>query len=96
MLSLSVMSGSLQPHGLYPASHLCPWDPPDKNTEADCHALLPGILPTQGLNPGLWPCRWILYHLSHQGSPREANSEVLNRDASLGEQWSLFCLQITP
>ena len=27
-------------------------------------------LPTQGLNPGLPCCRWILYHLSHQGSPR--------------------------
>ena len=28
----------------------------------------PGIFPTQGLNPGLPHCRWILYHLSHQGS----------------------------
>ena len=27
---------------------------------------LQGILPTQGLNPGLLYCRWILYHLSHQ------------------------------
>ena len=25
--------------------------------------------PTQGLNPGLLHCRWILYQLSHQGSP---------------------------
>ena len=25
---------------------------------------------TQGLNPGLWHCRWILYQLSHKGSPR--------------------------
>ena len=24
--------------------------------------------PTQGSNPGLLHCRWILYHLSHQGS----------------------------
>ena len=30
----------------------------------------PGIFSTQGLNPGLPHCRWILYHLSHQGSPR--------------------------
>ena len=29
----------------------------------------PGDLPTQGLNPGLPHCRWILYHLSRQGSP---------------------------
>ena len=24
---------------------------------------------TQGLSPSLTHCRWILYHLSHQGSP---------------------------
>ena len=35
-----------------------------------CHALLQGIFPTQGLNPGLPHCRQILYQLSHQGSPR--------------------------
>ena len=35
-----------------------------------CHALLQGIFLTQGSNPGLPHCRWILYHLSHQGSPR--------------------------
>ena len=34
-----------------------------------CHTRLQGIFPTQGLNPGLLNCRWILYHLSHQGSP---------------------------
>ena len=27
-----------------------------------------GIFPTQGSNPGLLHCRWILYHLSHQRS----------------------------
>ena len=32
-------------------------------------SLLQGIFPTQGLNPGLRHCRWILYCLSHQGSP---------------------------
>ena len=32
-------------------------------------ALFQGIFPTQGLNPGLPHCRWILYKLSHQGSP---------------------------
>ena len=30
--------------------------------------LLQGIFPTQGWNPGLPQCRWILYHLSHKGS----------------------------
>ena len=45
-------------------------DSSGKNTGAGCHALLQGIFPTQGLNPGFPPCRQILYHLNHQGSPR--------------------------
>ena len=35
-----------------------------------CHALLQGIFPTQGSNPGLPHCRQILCCLSYQGSPR--------------------------
>ena len=45
-------------------------DSPGKNSRVGCHALLQGVFPTQGSNPGLLHCRWILYHLSHQGSPR--------------------------
>ena len=44
-------------------------DSPGKNTGVGCHALLQGIFPTQRSNPGLPQCRWILYHLKHQGSP---------------------------
>ena len=44
-------------------------DSPGKNTGVDCHALLQGIFPTQGLDPGLLHCRQILYQLSHKGSP---------------------------
>ena len=33
-------------------------------------SLLQGIFPTQGSNPGLPHCRWILYQLCHNGSPR--------------------------
>ena len=43
-------------------------DSPGKNTGVGCHALLQGIFPTQGSNPGLPHGRWILYYLSHQGS----------------------------
>ena len=32
--------------------------------------LFQGILPSQVSNPGLLHCRQILYHLSHQGSPK--------------------------
>ena len=45
-------------------------DFPGKNIGVGCHALFQGIFPTQGLNPGFPHCRQILYHLSHQGSPR--------------------------
>ena len=33
-----------------------------KNTVMGCHALLQGIFLTQGLNPHLLYCRWILYY----------------------------------
>ena len=38
--------------------------------EVGCHALLQGIIPTQGSNPRLPHRRQILYCLSHQRSPR--------------------------
>ena len=60
-VSHSVVSGSLQPHGLLPTGLLCPWDFPGKNTGVGCHALLQGIFPTQGLNPGLLHCRQTLW-----------------------------------
>ena len=43
---------------------------PGKCTGVGCRALLQGIFPTQGLNPGVRHCRQILYRLSHQGSPK--------------------------
>ena len=52
-----------------PGSSVC-GDSPSKNTRVGCHALLQGIFPTQGSNLGFPHCRRILYHLSHQGSPR--------------------------
>ena len=48
---------------------LCPWNSPGKKTGVVCHSFLQGIFSTQGLNPGLLPCRQILYCLSNQGSP---------------------------
>ena len=43
-------------------------DSPGKNTGVGCRALLQGIFPTHGLNPGLPHWRRILYQLSYQGS----------------------------
>ena len=45
-----------------------------KNTGVGCLSLLQGIFFTKGSNPGLPHCRWILYHLSHQGSPSLSSS----------------------
>ena len=61
--SHSVVSDSLWPHG-----H--PWNSPGQNTGLGSLSLLQGIFPTQGSNPGLPHFRWILYQLSHKGSPR--------------------------
>ena len=73
--SWSVMSDSLQPHGLY-----SPWTSPGQNTGVGRLFLLQRIFPTQGSNPGLPHCRWILYQLSHQGSPH--NKKLLNSPSS--------------
>ena len=61
----SVVSDSLQPRGLY-----SPWNSPGQSTGVGSLSLLQGIFPTQRLNPGFPHCRQILYHLSHQGSPK--------------------------
>ena len=63
--SWAVVFDSLWPCGLYSQ-----WNSPGQNTGVGSLSLLQGIFPTQGSNPGLLPCRWILYQLSHQGSPR--------------------------
>ena len=57
------------PMGCSPPGSFVHGDSPGKNTGVGCYALLQGIFPTQGSNPGLLHCRQILYCLSHQGSP---------------------------
>ena len=54
-------------------------DYPGKDTGVGCHALLQGLFPIQGSNPGLSHHRQILYHLSHQGSPSLLLSYVRNQ-----------------
>ena len=65
------MSYSLQPHGLYSL-----WNSPGQNTGVGSLFLLQGIVPTQGSNPGLAHCRWILYQLSHKGSLKETIAKI--------------------
>ena len=75
---------TLQPRGLEPARLPCPWDSPGKKAGVGSHFLLQGIFLTQGANPGLLPCRQILYHLSHWEAPGKRTgpksiTEVLTR-----------------
>ena len=101
-VSCSVVSDSLQAHGLQPARLLRPWTSPGKNTGVVCHSLPQGIFPTQGSNPGFPHCRQILYCLSLQGSPCiYINTDIYNKyivcvykdicykDLTLHELWEL-------
>ena len=69
--SHSVMSDSLQSHGVHRA-----WNSPGQNTGVGSRSLLQGIFPTQGLNPSLPHYRQSLCQLSHQGSPLFKKSPV--------------------
>ena len=68
----SVVSDFVAPWTEKPARLLCSCNSPGKNTRMSNHPLLQGIFLNQGPNPGLLHCRWILYHLNHQGSPDAA------------------------
>ena len=68
------MSNSLQPHGLY-----SPCNSPGQNTGVGSLSCLQGIFPIQGSNPGLPHCRWILYQLSHKGSPSKENKTIISK-----------------
>ena len=73
----------MQPHE--PARLLCPWNSPGKNTGVGSPAPLPGIFPTQGLNPALLHRMWILYCLSHQGACSQ------NKGPELAEEGQSRC-----
>ena len=78
VLSRSVVSYSLRPHGLQHTRLLCPWDSPGTNTGVGCHVLLQGIFLTQGSNP-------CLLHLVHW----QAGSLPLAPPAKLTWSWRL-------
>ena len=62
--SLSALSDSLRPHGLYGL-----WNSPGQNIGVGSCSLLQVMFSTQGSKPGLPHRKQILYQLSHQGSP---------------------------
>ena len=83
--SHSIVSDSLQPHGLY-----SPWDSPGQITGVGSLSLLQGIFPTQGSNPGLPHCRQNLYQLSYKGNPRilEWVAFPFSRGSSQPRNWT--------
>ena len=70
---------------------LCLWNFPGKNTGVGSHFLLQGHFPTQGLNLELLLYRQILYHLSHQGSPRKTSTQTTRQHLCLA--FSTYLLQ---
>ena len=70
-----------EPPGKVKVAQLCPtlcdpmdynpWNSPGQNAGVGSSFLLQGIFPTRGSSQGLQHCRWILYQLSHLGSPRK-------------------------
>ena len=71
-------------------------DSPGKNTGVGCYALLQGIFPTQGWNPGFLHCRQILYWLSYEEAlflPREVHKDRLALSVVLStvDEHALLC-----
>ena len=71
--SCSVMSDSLQLHGLY-----SPWNSPGQNTGVGTHSLLRGIFPTQGSNPGLPHCRFFTSWATREAHLSFYSSQMIN------------------
>ena len=72
------MSGSLAPHGLYPARLLWPRAFPGRNTEVGCQFLFPGIFLTRGSKRV--SCKFVA-----TGSPRKPDEAAESADLETKE-----------
>ena len=93
----SVISDSGWSHGLQPTRLPYPWDSPGEKTAMGCHALLQGILPTQGLNP----CLLCLLHwqvgslpLAPPGKPLWYIYELMNVNLIYCYHFTIYVNQI--
>ena len=86
--SHSVVSDSLRPHGLY-----SPWNSLGQNAGVGSLSLLQGIFPTQGSNPGLPHCRWILYQLSLKAGTNHSTAASLNSQICKMRRWVRWSLR---
>ena len=88
-VSCSVVSDTLRLRG--PGRLLYPWDSPGKNTGVGCHSLRQGLFPTQESNTGPPHRRWILYHLSHQGTQGKSTLVDINYGILSGfRKWEIW------
>ena len=87
MLRCSVMSDSLQLHGLYPSRLLCPGDGILQARILEWVALLS----SRGLNPNILCCSRFFTTERHQGSsPTGASSSSLNKWGNWGRKVRLY------
>ena len=56
--------------------------------------LIQGIVPTQGSNPGLSPCRQSIYQLSHKGSPDQYSGEYSRGTLQMGSPGGLLVMNL--
>ena len=89
VLSRSVVSNSLRAHGLQSTRLLCPWGFSRQEYWSGLPCPPPEDLPTPGIEPRSPPCRWILYHLSQQGSPVRTEPLTKRRKQQQQNGWSL-------
>ena len=87
VLSQSIMSNSLQPHGLQPARVLCVWNFPGKNTEVGCQFLLQVIFPTQEM---LYHCatRKPLTNTCFEPNESVSSSPLCRNGLNVLENWT--------
>ena len=69
----------------------CPWNSLGKNTGVGCHSLFRWSSWPRDQTQVSHTCRYILYHLSYQGSPvlwpSDVQSQLIGKDPDAGEDW---------
>ena len=94
VLSCSVMSDTLWPHGLQHARLLCPWEFSRQEYWSWLSCLPPGYLPNPGTEPRS-PTLQADYRLRHQGSPRILEKSMPSPGELVGwlrNQTGVFCI----
>ena len=73
-----------------------PWNSLGQSTGVGSFSRLRGIFPTQGSNPGLPHHRWIIYQLSHKGSPRRLEWVAYSSSSgsSRSRNWTRVSLRV--